>query len=61
MSHMATHNHKGNQDIYFSCVIRKNMKQIYGEQLAVSATHQFNRMNLRPREAEEVGMLPNKD
>lgn len=44
-NHIANPKHKGNQGIYSSCGPRKKMKQIYGEQLAVTATHPFSRMN----------------
>lgn len=50
-SHMATLNHKGNEAMYSSCVPRKKMKQIYGEQLAASVTHPVNWMKLTSREA----------
>lgn len=55
-SHMTTPNHKGKQDLYSSCVFRKKVKQTFGEQLAVSAIHPFNRLNPRLREAK--GYLP---
>lgn len=52
--HIATPNHKGNEDIYSSRATRKKMKQIHRGQLAVSTTHAFNRMKLRSREAKVI-------
>lgn len=52
--HMALLNHRGNGVMYSCCVPRKKMKQIYGEQLAVSVTHPVNRMKLNSGEAEMI-------